>query len=526
MKTKQLHHILNKRESGLLLPVFSLPGPYGIGDLGNGAHDFVDFLVRSGQSSWQILPLGPTSPIFGNSPYMSFSAFAGNPLFISPDLLLQDGLIDISDLKGANFSEYLVAYKQAASWKKGLLRKAWLRFQTNSAVEKLDDFSLHHPWVDNHALFLALKTKFSQKAWHEWPEPIRFRDSSSLRHAGDELKSNIDYERFLQYLFFNQWEKLRAAANSKGIRIIGDLPIYVSEDSVDVWANQEIFALDHSTGRPTHIAGVPPDYFSSTGQRWGNPLYRWHSGDDTVNKQLLFWWAGRLQTIFSQVDCIRIDHFRGFEAFWSVPVEEKTAMNGTWKPGPGKQFFLEMEQRLGPLPIIAEDLGIITPDVEQLRDDLGYPGMKILLFAFDGHPDNTYLPHNHITNCVIYTGTHDNDTAVGWYLSPNVSAESRQLAKQYANQGNDNASSFHRDMIYLAQASNANLCMLPLQDVLGFGNDCRINTPGTTHGNWQWRCAARFLNSETADWLHTQTKLFDRIPHHEPNETPHEHPDL
>ncbi len=511
MQHKTVDTDLRQRSGGVLLSVSSLPGPYGIGDLGPGSLDFIDFLARSGQKYWQILPVGPTSPMFGNSPYMSFSAFGGNQLFISPELLIEQNLLQKSDLPAADFSEYTVEYESLIGWKKKILNLAWHHFQANGPGKTLDDFRSQHLWVNDHALFLALKRYYKQKPWYHWPGEIRFRKQSALQQATEVLSGEIDQAVFEQYLFFRQWEKVHSYARTKNIQIIGDLPIYVGLDSVDVWANQEIFDLNPKSGRPKNIAGVPPDYFSTTGQRWGNPLYRWSSRSKTVNERLYDWWEQRLRQTFNQVDVVRIDHFRGFESYWSIPAKEKTAINGIWKKGPGKPFFQEMERRLGPLPIIAEDLGVITPAVEKLRDDLGYPGMKILLFAFDGKPDNGYLPQNMQRNCVVYTGTHDNDTAVGWYLASEVTHDSRRQAKRQANKTNDDASSFHRDMIYLAHSSVAALSIIPMQDVLGFGNDCRMNIPGTTDGNWNWRCAQRFITDDLADWLRGSTEFFGRL---------------
>ncbi len=506
-------NILQQRSSGILLPVFSLPGAYGIGDMGAAARQFIDFLHISGQSSWQILPLGPTCPIFGDSPYMSFSAFAGNPLFISPDLLISSGLIDKPDIALSSWSEYTVDYRQLTSFKKSILNLAWKRFRDQKkAKDILAEFTLSHPWARDYGLFLALKEQYQQLPWYQWPLPLRKRLPDALQQASRKLKEHIDYFIFEQYLFFSQWQKLRTYANKKGVRIIGDLPIYVALDSVDVWAHQQIFQLDPESSEPTHVAGVPPDYFSKTGQRWGNPLYNWNTTNTKVKNLLWDWWEQRLRLNFTLVDTLRIDHFRGFESYWAVPADEKTAINGSWQPGPELPFFLEMEKRLGGMSIIAEDLGLITPEVETLRLRLGYPGMKILLFAFDGTANNSYLPYNTEQNSVIYTGTHDNDTAVGWYLSPDVARESKIQAKRFANREDDNAGSFHQDLIYLALSSAPKLAILPLQDVLGFGNDCRVNTPGTPENNWRWRCAARFLNDEVAAWLYALTKRFGRIP--------------
>ena len=508
----QTQTILASRGSGILLPVFSLPSAFGIGNVGPGAHDFLDFLHRGRQHYWQILPLGPTSQVFGHSPYMSFSSLAGNPLFISPELLIKDGLLDKMVPGQDPLSEYLVDYATVSTTMKKVLATAWQRFQQKKDCQDiLTTFSRQQPWVEEHSLFLALKSTFRQSAWQCWPEEIRTRDTAALTQARTELTDEIRGETFHQYLFYTQWQALREHARQREIALIGDLPIYVALDSVDVWANQEIFDLEPATGLPRHVAGVPPDYFSKTGQLWGNPLYRWQSTDPAVKEQLYNWWEQRFRTLFSQVDLVRIDHFRGFADYWSVPADEKTAVNGTWLPGPGASFFQEMKKRLGALPCIAEDLGTITPAVDILRRELDFPGMRVLLFGFDGDAANVHLPQNYDRATVVYTGTHDNDTAVGWYLSPETPPEARKRAKQYANRDNDDGASFHRDMLYLALSSVADTAILPMQDVLGFGNDCRINVPGTTKNNWRWRCAQRFITDELADWLAGQTGLFNRV---------------
>ena len=513
MDNAKFVNILRQRSSGILLPVFSLPGPFGIGDIGVPARNFVDFLKKSGQSCWQILPLGPTSRIFGDSPYMSYSTFAGNPLFISLEPLIKQEMVKETELLPPPFSEYTVQYHQVNDYKNSVLRLAWKRFQGKPlAQDSLNAFIRSQPWVTDYGLFLALKEKYRRLPWYQWPVALRRRQSDDLAEARAELDENIQYFIFEQYLFFSQWQELRTYANEQGIRIIGDLPIYVAFDSVDVWANQHLFQLDAESSQPTHVAGVPPDYFSATGQRWGNPLYRWDTCDIKGKNRLWDWWEQRLRRNFALVDTLRIDHFRGFESYWAVPAEEKTALNGQWQAGPGQAFFEEMDRRIGGMSIIAEDLGLITPEVEALRQALGYPGMKILLFAFDGTPDNSYLPYNIERDSVIYSGTHDNDTAVGWYLNPDVAPASKQQAKRFANRQDDHAGSFHQDLIYLALSSAANLAILPMQDILGFGNDCRMNTPGTTSNNWQWRCAERFINDEVTAWLHDQTGFFGRIP--------------
>jgi len=508
-----LVNIPRQRSSGILLPIFSLPGPHGIGDIGQPAMDFIDFLKKSGQSCWQILPLGPTSPLFGNSPYMSPSAFAGSPLLISLDVLADLHLVQREELATPDFSEYTVDYPQVAHHKKTILALAWKRFQAQAdSGAILEHFAAAHPWCIDYGLFLALKELYQDRPWCAWPAPLRQRRPEALAQALREHRRAIEYVLFEQYLFFSQWSQLRAHAHRQGIRIIGDLPIYIAFDSADVWANQELFQLDNQNGEPTHVAGVPPDYFSATGQRWGNPLYRWHAEEPRIEHTLWNWWEQRLRLNFFLVDTLRIDHFRGFESYWAVPVAEQTAMNGCWRQGPGQPFFEEMDRRLGGMSIIAEDLGVITPEVETLRQNLGYPGMKILLFAFDGDPLNSYLPYNIEKNSVVYTGTHDNDTAVGWFLNPEVAIERKQRAKLFANRMDDHAGSFHHDMIYLALSSPANLAVLPLQDVLGFGNDCRLNTPGVLKNNWQWRCAGRFIHDGVANWLLDLSTLFGRLP--------------
>ena len=519
--------ILGQRSSGILLPLFSLPGGHGIGDMGPSALAFIDYLNRCGQQCWQILPLAPTSSAFGNSPYMSPSSLAGNPLFISLDLLVKQQLLLQADIEASGFSEYTVEYDRVAVCKNKLLRLAWTMFRENGDRREIDDFVAATPWVSGHGLFYALKAKFHGQPWYEWPEAIKQREPAILARVAEELADEVGYHIFEQYLFFSQWQKVREYAQEKGIQIIGDLPIYVALDSVDVWCNQPVFQLDRKKGRPTHIAGVPPDYFSSNGQRWGNPLYRWDDSSSVVREQLLAWWEERLRMNFALADVVRIDHFRGFEAYWAVPEEEETAVNGAWQPGPGRWFFEEMTRRLGPMAIIAEDLGEITPEVEQLRRDLGYPGMKVLLFAFDGKPDNSFLPYNCEQHSVLYTGTHDNDTAVGWYLSPAVGQMSKRQAKRFANRTDNEAGTFHQELIHLALGSPSNLVVLPMQDVLGFGNDCRMNTPGTLADNWQWRCAQRFFSEETASWLHDQTRLFGRQPRQKTTElSSNEHPDF
>lgn len=503
------------RGSGILAHITSLPSPYGIGDLGFSSHAFLDFLSRAGQGYWQFLPTGPGNPIFDNSPYMSSSVFAGSPLLISPDLLFEDGLIQKNSLTNIpDFSEYSVDFPAVIAFKKKILEEAFANFPRRR--QQFINFKNETPWLDDYTLFMALKEQFDGRGWFDWPREIATRSPKALDALRLQHHERQDYYAFEQFEFFRQWQIMRTKAHKENIKLIGDIPIYVGWDSVDVWANQEIFTLDRESLRPTHVAGVPPDYFSATGQRWGNPLYQWHAKEQNTRQKLLDWWTQRFRSVFQLVDIARIDHFRGFESYWSVPEQEETAINGKWIKGPGKSFFKKIFAVLGPLDIIAEDLGIITPEVTRLRRSLGFPGMKVLQFAFDDNPDNPFLPHNfNSPECVVYTGTHDNDTTVGWFLSDRLSPAQRQRIKKITNQNDDNHTSIHQDLIYLAMASTGRLVIFPLQDILGFGNDCRMNSPGTKKGNWRWRCAPRFLTNSLSSWLRDETILFGRHPKNE-----------
>ena len=497
------------RSSGILAHITSLPSPHGIGDLGHSAYNFISFLQTSGQTLWQFLPTVPTSPVFDNSPYMGSSAFAGSPLLISLDLLVEDGLLTEEAVATDSFSEYQTDYSAVTRFKKKLLRIAYEAFSHTD--KDFIRFQKETEWLHDFCLFMALKEKHTQKGWFDWPEPIAAREKNALASVAAELQEQIAYFAFEQFVFFKQWNLLRKKAKEGGIRLIGDIPIYVGWDSCDVWANQEIFELNKKSHKPVHVAGVPPDYFSKTGQRWGNPLYRWNSKDTGVKKNLLQWWTKRFRAIFSMVDIVRVDHFRGFQAYWSIPASHKTAMKGKWVKGPGKKFFAEIEAQLGKLNIIAEDLGEITPEVIKLRDECGYPGMKILQFAFDQQRDNLFLPFNYTdSNSVVYTGTHDNDTTVGWYLSDKLTDQQRLEIKRCCNQTHHEIGAIHKDLIYLALSSICNFAILPLQDLLGFGNDCKMNSPGSKEGNWSWRCAARFLDDDIASWLKSESELFGR----------------
>jgi len=500
-----------KRASGLLAHITSLPSPHGIGDIGSAARAFIDFLALSGQKYWQILPTGPTSLIFDSSPYMSSSAFAGSPLLISPDMLVDMGLIKKSELvPPETFSRYLTNFPAVTDYKNEILRIAFSRFRQSPGTQ-YHLFCHETQWLDDYALFMTLKTVNGQKPWYQWPRDLARRDRTSIQAAKKEHQRLYSYFLFEQYIFHAQWSELKNYADDRKIKLVGDIPIYIGLDSSDVWANQHLFELNPKTLLPKRVSGVPPDYFSETGQRWGNPLYRWNSRHLDIKNGLLDWWTKRFSAVFDQVHVARIDHFRAFESYWAIPEVEETAINGSWVKGPGISFFKKIRQKLGPLDIIAEDLGQITKKVTKLREQTGFPGMKVLQFAFDGKTDNPFLPHNFSTShCVAYTGTHDNDTTLGWFLSEELNDQARHTIKKLANRALHDSSPIHEDCIYLIISSTANLAIFPLQDVLGFGSDCRMNTPGVPRGNWAWRCAPEFLSDERAHWLNEITKRFGR----------------
>ncbi|MFU8818131.1 MAG: 4-alpha-glucanotransferase [Desulfurivibrio sp.] len=500
------------RGSGILLHVTSLPSRFGVGDLGPAAHVFVDLLAEAGQQYWQFLPLCPTSRELDNSPYMGLSAFAGNPLLISPESLAADGLLSHDLLHDApQFSEYLINFDEVLPWKEEILAAAFALFATNHPLRgEYERFVAGESWLDDYVLFMALHEEQHGLPWYSWPPEIARRHPGALVEGRERLSDRINYHRFVQFIFFRQWERLRRYAKEKGVWLIGDLPIYVAPDSAEVWAAPDFFLLDKETLQPTHVAGVPPDYFSDSGQRWGNPLFRW-DGDPASRVGLERWWQQRFRQQFRMADIVRIDHFRGFESYWRVPATEPDAVRGEWVKGPGLDFFRGMEKALGGLPIIAEDLGIITPAVGELRDTLGFPGMKVLQFAFDSDEENSYLPHNYADrNCVVYTGTHDNDTAVGWYFSDRSTPAAKERLLRYAR--SQEGSPIHWDFIRVALASVADLVIIPLQDILGFGSDCRMNIPGTARGNWRWRVAPRFLILEVMTRLRDETEFYNRLP--------------
>jgi 4-alpha-glucanotransferase len=486
-----------KRSSGVLLHPTSLPGRYGIGDFGPEASRFVNFLSGSGQALWQVLPLNPTGP--EGSPYQAYSAFAGNPLLISPECLVREELLPASVLLNApEFPSGRVDFPAATRFKTELLREAYKEFKADAHYEEFCE--RHSDWLDNYALFMALKDSHGGADWNEWEPELAKRRSRALKKAGEELASEVGFYKFVQHLFFREHGDLKREANAKGIQLIGDIPIFVAHNSADVWSNPELFHLDKD-GRATVVAGVPPDYFSATGQRWGNPLYRW----DRMEQHDYSWWIDRLRMALTLYDMVRIDHFRGFEAYWAIPAEEETAVHGQWVPGPGAKFFEAVNKELGDLPIIAEDLGVITPEVEKLRDDFRLPGMKVIQFAFSD-PDNVYLPHNYANfNCVVYTGTHDNNTTEGWWET--AGRKERHFARSYVgHRGGDIA----WDLIRLAMASVAKLAIVPLQDVLSLGAEARMNTPGTSAGNWAWRCGEADLTADIQDRLKEMTEVYGR----------------
>ncbi len=501
------------RSSGILLHPTSLPGKYGIGDLGDAAYRFVDFLEATGQTLWQMLPLGPTS--YGDSPYQALSAFAGNSLLISLDRLIDEGWLtpdDVADVP--DFSPYLVDYGPVIIYHNQMLSLAFERFRTaatNGQKKALDDWSQRNAdWLDDFVVYVAIKDSQDGKPWVEWPEGLALRDPDAIAAARKQLADRIAEQRFRQWLFFTQWLQLKEYTNDKGIQLIGDIPIFVAHDSSDVWANRHLFYLDDH-GNPTVIAGVPPDYFSVTGQRWGNPLYRW----DVFAQDNYKWWIRRIQATLSMVDIMRIDHFRGFDAYWEVPAREETAVNGQWIPGPGHAFFEAVRQALGDLPIIAEDLGVITPTVEALRDDFGLPGMRVLQFAFTATcEDMEHMPHNFVHNSVVYTGTHDNNTTLGWWHFADEAL--RECVIQYMGYITEP----HWDLIRLAMMSVANMAIFPLQDVFGFGADTRMNTPGLMSGNWRWRFTPEWLDSPAGERLAAMTRLYARWPEPPENEEP------
>ena len=487
------------RRSGILLHPTSLPGRYGIGDLGPAAYHFVDWLVEAGQQIWQVLPLGPTG--YGDSPYQNFSAFAGNPLLISLDQLIEQGLLTEADLSERPlFPAERVDFGVLIPWKMSILRSAFANFKQSRQDEFEKWVANNQEWLNDYAFFMALKVHFGGGAWTQWPEELRRRDERVLAEYRQKVADEIVFQQFIQFQFFKQWSQLHEYAQSQGITIIGDAPIFIAHDSADAWAQRELFYI-REDGSLEVQAGVPPDYFSETGQLWGNPLYRW----DVMQERGYQWWIDRFRIIFQLVDIVRLDHFRGFEAYWTVPGEAKTAIQGEWRKGPNASLFEAVQDALGTLPIIAEDLGVITPEVEALRDQFDFPGMRILQFAFGADTSNSFLPHNYMQNTAAYTGTHDNETTRGWF--GNLDDATRQRVLDYFNCSSEE---IIRTMIRALMLSVADTVVVPMQDVLDLNNRARMNLPGTVGGWWTWRASAVQFTPEAAAWLAKWAKLYGR----------------
>ena len=497
-----------ERASGILLHPTSLPGSHTIGDLGPNAYSFVDFLTRAQQTYWQILPLTPTG--WGDSPYSSFSAFAGNTLLVSPQKLVESGLIgaDRVPVSSEGADPSTVDYGAAYQLKTDVLWAAFENFRNDrskigSAFEAFVDDNAF--WLDDYALYGAIKAARDHKPWFEWEEPLKLRDEKALAKAAGELRDFILAEKFYQFVFLDQWYALREYANSKGIRIVGDVPIFVALDSADVWRHQDQFKLNPD-GSPTVVSGVPPDYFSATGQLWGNPIYDW----DAMMSDGFRWWKGRVAQTLKLVDIIRIDHFKGFDAAWEVPGGDPTAEHGEWVRARGEELFSALvEEYSSPLPFWAEDLGFMTPEAYKLRDDFDLPGMRILQFGFDGNPRNGSLPHNYVENCVAYTGTHDNDTIVGWWDSLPEDSPAREFVLKYLD---SDGQEIHWDMIRVALSSVAASAVIPLQDILGLDNGARMNLPASLDGNWKWRFNEGDLTDDLADRLAELAHIYGRVP--------------
>ncbi|MCB9435754.1 MAG: 4-alpha-glucanotransferase [Anaerolineales bacterium] len=502
-----------KRSSGILLHPTSLPSAFGIGDLGESAYRFLDFMQASRQQLWQVLPLGPTG--YADSPYQCFSAFAGNPMLIDLYRLTEKGFLQTDDLNHdrPTFDNNRVDYGQVINYKTGRLQLAYSNFKNHISADFEAFCAANAPWLDDFALFMAIKIHHGGGSWVNWPSGLVRREPEALAAIAEKLADSVNYQKFMQWCFFEQWEALKKSANDKGILIVGDVPIFVAHDSADAWANPNLFYLDED-GQPTVVAGVPPDYFSATGQRWGNPLYRW----DVMKRNNYHWWIQRFRAMLTMVDIVRIDHFRGFEAYWEIPAEEETAVKGEWVKGPGADFFIKIREALGgELPLIAEDLGVITEEVTALRTQFDLPGMRIVQFAFGDDSTNHFLPHNYDSNTVVYTGTHDNETTMGWFRrsdttgttdSPEVVARERNYARAYAKILEDNEA--HWDLIRLAWMSVADMAITPMQDLLGLGNEARMNFPSSNHGNWQWRLRADQLSDEIIRRLSELTVIYGR----------------
>lgn len=495
---------MTERKGGILLHITSLPGKEGVGTLGKNASQFVDFLKETGQKMWQVLPLGPVGA--GDSPYQCFSAFAGNPMLIDLELLVEDEILNKTILeKIPRFIQKRVDFKKVKKWKYKVLEKAFLSFQQNNYPKFQNEYHLflneHSWWLNDYALFMAAKSYYGNDVlWMEWEKNFKFRYNSALQSVGEQLSKEVDFHKFIQFLFFRQWFALKEYANSNGVEIVGDVPLYVSMDSSDVWTNTDIFLLDENL-MPTEIGGVPPDYFSETGQLWGNPVFNWQR----LKERDYDWWMARLHFNLKMFNQVRIDHFRGLESFWSVPADEKTAINGKWVPAFGFEMLSKIKGQIGELPFIAEDLGLITPEVDKLREDFELPGMKVLQFAFTTDASHKHLPHNFERNFVAYTGTHDNNTTLGWLNS--VKGDEKKRAQSYL--GKD-PKEMLGNAIEIIWASVAERAIISMQDLLGLDSDARMNTPGTATGNWGWRFQWKQLKQRQRLFLQELTKKYNR----------------
>jgi 4-alpha-glucanotransferase len=504
-----------RRSSGILLHPTSLPGNDGIGSLGAEAREFVNFLVETGQSIWQVLPLFPTG--YGDSPYQSLSVFAGNPLLISLNALEEEGLLSAEDIDARPaLASTQVDYGRAIAFKLPLLKKAFDTFSSRASSSSRSEFSAfcgrNGHWLDDYALFMAVKDEHRGRAWPDWEPAIAAREPQAVETWKKELSYEIESQKFKQFQFFRQWATLKQYCRARGIAIMGDIPLFVAHDSVDVWVHREIFYLEPD-GTPMVVAGVPPDYFSATGQLWGNPIYRW----DVLRASGYRWWIDRLKHTLSLIDMARLDHFRGFEAYWEIPASAASAVSGRWVPGPGADFFKNVKQALGDLPFVAENLGVITPAVEALRNEFGFPGMAVLQFAFGKDPQaSNFKPHNYCRQLVVYTGTHDNDTIAGWWASDGsydstrsaaeVATEKQNALKYLGSDGCNISWAFIRAVL----SSIADLAIIPLQDILGLGNEARMNLPATPSGNWRWRYTSDLLTGNIREQLKELTKIYDR----------------
>ncbi|MDO4187662.1 MAG: 4-alpha-glucanotransferase [Lachnospiraceae bacterium] len=492
------------RKSGFLLPVASLPGKYGIGSFSKEAYKFIDTLKAAGQSYWQILPLGPTG--YGDSPYQSFSTFAGNPYFIDLDTLIEEGLLKKSEVNSFDWgnNKSYIDYEKIWLSRFKVLKIAFDRSNIEKKAAYKKFIKENAFWLDDYALYMAVKNKFGGVSFIEWDEDIRLREENAVKKYTKELKEEISFYKFQQFKFNEQWVKLKAYANKNGIKIVGDIPIYVAFDSADTWANPKLFKFDKN-GLPTGVAGCPPDGFSATGQLWGNPLYDWKYHKKTGYA----WWVERIRNCYKLYDVIRIDHFRGFDEYYNIPYGDSTAEFGKWEKGPGIDLFNTLKKELGEMDIIAEDLGFLTDTVLKLVKDTGYPGMKVLQFAFDSREDSDYLPHNYIKNCIVYTGTHDNNTTKGWYQE--LSKVDRKFANEYLNIDETKADDVHWECIRLAMGSVADICVIPVQDYLGLGKEARINTPATLGDNWKWRMADKAFSKALTSKIYKLTKMYARM---------------